>query len=320
MFVTLQVICKTKQLNMSEESTYRASQQQSLGPNTIEREQVAMQQAQRARAAGGVPCPKCGTVNDPDAMYCESCGAQIRLDICPNCSSHIDPDADYCEVCHHYVRHDICSFCGAALSDIDAFCPECGSPRGGIVCPNCHALNDFAFCKQCGQALTEEARHMVEQVRRTPEYLELKRLAQEYNELQMQLPYATERDKLADEQCDQLRLRVLRLLAQDEGVKEPVIPEPAKPRMSKEELDRLKAEKLQQLAQLLEATAALPQPRAAQVRNYAMAQKPAGVRMAWVCNYKKALHSSPCGCAKPQLGGKWIVLGQGMQNQIKDDK
>ncbi len=306
---------------MSEDTTFRPTPgQQSMGPKTMEREQAAPQQAQQMRAASGVPCPKCGTINETDAMYCASCGAQMRMDVCPNCNSHIDPDADYCEVCHHYVRPEVCSFCGASLSDIDAFCPECGSPRGGIVCPNCHTLNDFAFCKQCGQALTEEARHMAEMVRQTPEYKELRRLAQEYDALQMQLPYTSERDRLADEHCDQLRQRVLRLLAQDEGVEAPVIPEPQKPRMSKEELDRLKTEKLQQLSQLLDAMAAKPQPKAAQVRNYAMAQKPAGVRLAWVCNYKKALHSSPCGCAKPQLGGKWVVLGHGMQNQIKDDK
>lgn len=305
---------------MTEETTFRGSQQQQLGPKPIEREQEQEQQAQQPLMASGVPCPKCGAINESDAMYCASCGALLRMDNCPNCGSHIDPDADYCEMCHHYIRHDICSFCGASLSDADAFCPECGSPRGGIVCPNCHALNDFAFCKQCGQALTEEARQTLELVKQTPEYQELKQLALDYNELQMQLPYSNERDRLADEQCDQLRMRVLRLLAQDEGVADPVIPAPTTPRMTKEELDKLKAEKLQKLSELLDSMAVLPQPKAAKVRNFAMAQKPAGVRLAWVCNYKKAMHSSPCGCAKPQLGGKWVVLGHGMQAQIKDDK
>jgi hypothetical protein len=65
------------------------------------------------------------------------------------------------------------------------------------------------------------------------------------------------------------------------------------------------------------AVPALPSPIKA--RNYAMAQKPAGVRLTWVCNWKHAMHSSPCGCAKPQLGGKWVILGPNMKNVIKDD-
>jgi hypothetical protein len=51
-----------------------------------------------------------------------------------------------------------------------------------------------------------------------------------------------------------------------------------------------------------------------------MACRPQGVRLAWECNFKHALHSSPCGCAKPQLGGKWIILGKDIKKEIKDDK
>jgi hypothetical protein len=51
-----------------------------------------------------------------------------------------------------------------------------------------------------------------------------------------------------------------------------------------------------------------------------MAQKPVGVRLAWKCNYKQALHSSPCGCAKPQMGGQWVILGHNTKQEIKDDK
>ena len=51
-----------------------------------------------------------------------------------------------------------------------------------------------------------------------------------------------------------------------------------------------------------------------------MATKPAGIRLAWICNYKNAMHSSPCGCAKPHLGGKWIILDKNNIGKIKDDK
>ena len=85
-------------------------------------------------------------------------------------------------------EHLVCSFCGAPLTGTEAFCPECGSPRGGIVCPTCHTLNDFAFCKQCGTALTDEARQLQAEMEQRADYQELLRLAREYEELQMQLP------------------------------------------------------------------------------------------------------------------------------------
>jgi hypothetical protein len=89
--------------------------------------------------------------------------------------------------------------------------------------------------------------------------------------------------------------------------------------MSKDEHDKKKLERMEMLSRLLDQMAQLPQEKPAQVRNYAMACKPQGVRLAWQCNFKHALHSSPCGCAKPQMGGKWIILGKGTKKEIKDD-
>lgn len=307
---------------MSEEHTLRpAGQQEELSLQREEPQpsaQVAMQA--QARQAAGVPCQRCGTVNDPDAQYCASCGAPLHGSVCPNCGSKVDADADFCEVCHRYIRHDVCSFCGAQISEIDGYCPQCGSPRGGIVCPNCHTLNDFSFCKQCGNPLTHEARQMMQQMKQMPEYLELLSLAREYNEMQMELPYTSERDRIRDVASQQLRERVLLLLAKDAGAEDPVIPHLKQTRKTKEELEQLKQRKVEQLAELLDRMAAPPCPSPAKVRNYAMAQKPMGVRLAWKCNYKNALHSSPCGCAKPQLGGKWVILGHNSGQEIKDDK
>ena len=232
----------------------------------------------------------------------------------------MDPDADFCEVCHHYVKVDVCSFCGAQLSGTEAYCPECGSPRGGIVCPTCHTLNDFAFCKQCGAPLTEEAQLLIAEMSSHPEYQEMMQLAREYEELQMKLPYSSERDLVRDQMNFKLRERVLSLLAKDRGQSdEQIVIEPTK-RMSKEELQHQKEEKIEALTRLLESMATPAQPSPVKARNYAMALKPVGVKMAWVCNYKGAMHSSPCGCAKPQLGGKWILLGKNIKKEIKDDK
>ena len=303
---------------ITERPAVRQREMEAEAP-VYENEQQQQMQTQ-ANMAGGVLCPKCGTINDPEAKYCASCGELLRMGTCPNCGSEVDSDADFCEFCHHYIRPDVCSFCGAHFNENDPFCPECGSPRGGIVCPTCHTLNDFAFCKQCGQPLTDEARQMIAQLREHPDYQELVLVAREYNELQMQLPYSSDNDMRHDEASLQLRERVLKLLAQDAGVPEAVIPKPRYHRVSKEDLDAQKKQKLEELSKLLDKMAIPATPSPAKVRNYAMAQKPVGVRLAWMCNYKHALHSSPCGCAKPQLGGKWVILGHNSKQEIKDDK
>ena len=307
-------------ITQNPERTDRASQQLQREELIRERmDEPIAQQAMQANIANGVQCPHCGTVNDPDALFCASCGDPIGMTSCPNCGAPVEPDADFCETCRHYIRTDVCSFCGAHLTGQEAFCPECGSPRGGIVCPVCHTLNDFSFCKQCGTPLTDEARQMMEMIREQPEYKEMQLLANEIQQMEMTLPYNSERDILLDQKNIKLRERVLKLLAEDRGIANPVIPEPRNKRMSKEEYNAKKQERLDKLTAILEKMAQTPQPKPAQVRNYAMACKPQGVRLAWECNFKHALHSSPCGCAKPQMGGKWIILGKNSRKEIKDD-
>lgn len=282
--------------------------------------QSQIQQQSLQQQAQAVKCPHCGATNDAESLYCASCGQVLHRQVCPNCGAELDGDADFCESCHHYISTNTCSFCGAHLSEQDAFCPECGSPRGGIVCPTCHTLNEFSFCKQCGRALTEEAAQLVRELQMQPEYQELAVAAKELDELQMQLPFESEEDVKTARKCDELRQRVLRLLAQDAGVVNVVIPPVGEQRMSKEEHAARKEEVMERISNLLERLPVSANPKPAQVRNFAMAQKPQGLRLAWLCNYKHAMHSSPCGCAKPQLGGKWVVLGHGSKQEIKDDK
>lgn len=307
-------------ITLNPERTDRGMQQMQHQEIAMERtdEQQMVQQVQM-RGAAGVQCPHCGAMNEPEAVYCASCGNPIGKTTCPNCGAELDADADFCETCRHYIKKDICSFCGARLSGSEAFCPECGSPKGGIVCPVCHTLNDFSFCKQCGTPLTDEAHQMVERLKQMPEFVELQQLASDFQQFELMLPYASERELLRDQRNVKLRERVLMLLAQDRGVANPIIPEPEHKRMRKEEYDAKKKEQLDKIAALLDKMAQAPQPRPAQVRNYAMACKPQGVRLAWECNFKHALHSSPCGCAKPQMGGKWVILGKNSKKEIKDD-
>ena len=309
-------------ITINPERTNRGMQQlqhQELYYEPANDMQMNQQMQMNMHAAHGVACPYCGTINEPEAVFCASCGSQIGKMSCPNCGAELDADADFCETCRRYVRKDVCSFCGAHLEGNEAFCPECGSPRGGIVCPVCHTMNDFSFCKQCGTPLTDDAKMLMEQIREMPEYIEMKKVADELQELDLTLPYSSELEKTRDEQNSRLRERVLTLLAQDRGTPNPIIPESENKRMSKEEYDQKKQEYLEKISALLDKMAQQPQPRAAQVRNYAMACRPQGVRLAWQCNYKHALHSSPCGCAKPQMGGKWLVLGKNSKKEIKDE-
>ena len=118
-------------------------------------QQPQYQQAMQSRAANGIECPHCGAINEPEALFCASCGEPIGQATCPYCGAAVDADADFCESCRHYIRKDVCSFCGAYLNGSDSYCPECGNPVGGIVCPICRTQNNFSFCKQCGTALTE---------------------------------------------------------------------------------------------------------------------------------------------------------------------
>lgn len=278
-----------------------------------------MQQPQQRQAAGKA-CPYCGAINEPEAMFCAQCGQPINKMTCPHCGAEVDPDADFCEVCHHYIKKDVCSYCGAHLKGDEAYCPECGSPRGGMVCPVCNTLNDFAFCKKCGTALTAEAKQMVKELQRNPDYQELMEIVRDYSQLENALPYNNDRDVVREQMSMRLRERVLTLLAKDQGVEQPVIPPVESNRMTKEELNELKSVKMKMLSSILEKLAVPPMTSPVKARNYAMASKPQGVRLAWVCNWKHAMHSSPCGCAKPHLGGKWVILGQNSTEEIKDDK
>lgn len=305
-------------ITLNPERTDRGMQQMQRQEISLERTDD-MQMEQQMQVAQGVPCPHCGAMNEPEAVFCASCGQPIGKTTCPNCGAELDADTDFCETCRHYIKKDVCSFCGAHLGSNESFCPECGSPRGGIVCPVCHTLNDFSFCKQCGTPLTDEAHQLLEQVKQMPEFVELQQLASELQQLDLALPYSSEREVVRDQLNMKLRERVLMLLAQDRGIVNPVVPEPTQKRMNQDEYDAKKKEQLEKITAILDKMAQTPQPRPAQVRNYAMACKPQGVRLAWECNFKHALHSSPCGCAKPQMGGKWVILGKNTKKEIKDD-
>ena len=308
--------------NINIQRTHRTERPQELQremPEAPQQDSPMMQGQQLQQQAAGRQCPYCGAINDPESLFCAQCGQPISKTACPHCGAEMDPDADFCEVCHHYIRKDICSYCGAPLKGHEAYCPECGSPRGGLVCPTCHTLNDFGFCKKCGTALTDEARKLVKELQQDPDYQELMDVVRDYTKLENSLPYHSERDIMREQDNMKLRERVLTLLAKDAGIENPIIPKSQSKRMTSDELEEKKAEKIKMLSAILDRLAVPACASPAKARNYAMASKPVGVRLAWVCNYKHAMHSSPCACAKPQLGGKWVILGKNKSGDLKDD-
>ena len=243
------------------------------------------QQLQMPHQATGAICHNCGAMNDNDATFCASCGSLLGVVYCPHCATEIDSDSDYCETCHHYIAPDVCSFCGSHLLENDAYCPDCGSPRGGIVCPVCHTLNEFSFCKKCGTPLTEEARVALKAIKADKTYIELEKIAEEYSELDSRLPYNDKEDQAREQICNDLRKRVLTLLAEEDGNFDPQISPKVSKRIDINELKQLKEFKQMQISMLLEKLQMPPMPSSAKARNYAMATKPAGLRLGWICNY-----------------------------------
>ena len=81
-------------ITQNPERTDRASQQLQREELIRERmDEPIAQQAMQANIANGVQCPHCGTVNDPDALFCASCGNPIGMTSCPNCGAPVEPDA-----------------------------------------------------------------------------------------------------------------------------------------------------------------------------------------------------------------------------------
>lgn len=50
--------------------------------------------------AGPVHCPRCDQPNEPDAQFCDQCGAELFTDKrCPECGESCDPEARFCDHC-----------------------------------------------------------------------------------------------------------------------------------------------------------------------------------------------------------------------------
>lgn len=262
-------------------------------------------------------CPHCGTVNEPDSLFCEECGTALgHSRLCPNCRQPLDLLADFCEHCKTYVCSQRCSFCGSEVAETDAFCPECGASREGIVCPACRTRSPFSYCRVCGLPLTEEAKRLSRMVHEEPMWRQMDALASELESLMKIIPADTQQQIDRNQQNEELCRRVRDLLGR---------PDPTDGRRditlrlgeTSEEISERIAKKRRELQDMLDAVAVQPQENPILTRNFVMARKPTSTRVGWKCNFKQVVHSSPCGCSCPQLGGKWVVLGHG--TKVEDD-
>lgn len=284
----------------------------------LEKTKPEEQQLSKEQSVSVNRCPRCGFVNEPGALYCENCGSSLKSRVCPYCGSSVSEEADLCEHCKSYLANDVCSFCGAKMGENDAFCPECGSPRRGIVCPVCHSLSMFSFCPRCGTALNELARRQMEQFKQQPLYKEMTEAAKELEKLLHVDPVDSVFQREREKENAELRERVLKLLNMEfEVPKANSINGSGLDCESLMGLIQIKRDQLQKMMDSLE-TGSSENPALA--RNYAMAHKPIGSSLGWKCNYKHAIHSGPCGCACPQLGGKWVVLDGKSEHKIVDDE
>ena len=52
-----------------------------------------------------IQCPECHADNDPDASFCDQCGAAIPQDLmCPACSAPVEADSRFCDQCGHQLQ------------------------------------------------------------------------------------------------------------------------------------------------------------------------------------------------------------------------
>jgi Double zinc ribbon len=70
------------------------------GKDSVRELARAVGEGLRSRAESEVPCPHCGEGNDPDARFCDDCGAPLgRGAMCAGCGHANDAAARFCNRC-----------------------------------------------------------------------------------------------------------------------------------------------------------------------------------------------------------------------------
>lgn len=82
-------------------------------------------QVETAEEHDHIPCPACGTVNQPGRISCSECGADLRQ-MCRLCGRANPPHSRFCRSCGESLNK-YCSHCGCACDAWSRFCPQCGT-------------------------------------------------------------------------------------------------------------------------------------------------------------------------------------------------
>lgn len=257
---------------------------------------------------------------------------------CPHCGADVDAGDAICGSCGRSLTSDKCSFCGAPMKPGARFCTHCGQSREGVVCPNCGTVNARNFCRKCNSPLTAMAQKALEQAARDPQFLAIKRRAEELAELHRQIeelqnegpedapcPELSDADKaLIDEYAAILgSIGVYKPASKpaDAPVKKQSAPEQPKFKERTKSLEDIMAAYRAKADEMNAALAELAPPpdfTPEQQRDYYTARKIAVVETSceligyqpnmWVCNFCGCKHCAPPECTRPELGGHWVYV------------
>ena len=100
---------------------------------------------------GMITCDKCGTKSRKGTKFCPHCGDVFFS--CPECGSDNPENATVCRVCGKPLPVK-CPNCGASVPGSVKFCPECGK-RMKLVCEKCGTdiPPGVKFCPNCGNKI-----------------------------------------------------------------------------------------------------------------------------------------------------------------------
>lgn len=296
-------------------------------------EQKQEAQKQNAFQTDECVCPGCSASNEKEALYCQECGASLAsTSHCPKCNAKTIPQADICESCGAWLLEDSCKFCYGKITPEDKYCPECGNPAGGITCPKCGLLSNFDFCSNCNTPLTSLADEQLLKLQADPEQVQMQKLCKEIQQAESEMKelgaLAAEQPQLQSKEEEERELRRAMLRNIDSYIKtvdpkrreESKLQPPQKTSPSpKESLrDSLKTaqdtanrkneieKKKREAAEKLKGADSIKFPDPQNARRFFSATKPA-LPCRWHCNFADYIHPDPSNCARPDLGGRWII-------------
>ncbi|MFH0736880.1 MAG: zinc ribbon domain-containing protein [bacterium] len=324
-----------------EQQQQQQNYQQQQQKQKIEQKKVEFRQNDPATKV----CSTCGYKNELNAKFCEECGNNlVGKPMCPVCKAEVYLGADICEVCGAWLLEGKCKFCYAEITENEKYCSECGNPTDGIVCPNCGTNNIFDFCKKCNTPLTEAAHKELEKVKANPFFQNIFKLNQELqnlskdeiNEIEIKNQINEAERKIAEEQkkIDEaekkekqiekmLRLeQFLNKSSQTEQKATRLEQKPQKSFISEEHIKQLervkqnlagyehrkvnKENKQRDIQAQLNQMAQLTFSTGQEARRFFDASRPSSSYV-WECNFVHYVHPKPSDCARPELGGKWVI-------------